>query len=73
MWGHLSALLAYPQHAREFTPAELQRVAEGCGLRLVSLKVIESWGLGRIPGCARTPTLPVIDRGDRLVAVFAHD
>lgn len=79
-WLYGEVLLADPQHVREFTPADLERVATDCGLRLVSMKVIESWGLGRIPAVEAIerllhadPTLPAIDRGDNLVAVFARE
>lgn len=79
-WLYGEVLLADPHHVREFTPAELQHVAAGCGLQLVSIKVIESWGLGHIPAVQAIeqlmradPSLPVIDRGDNLVAVFERD
>lgn len=76
-WLYGELLLADPAHVREFTPAELVRVAQACGLQLDSLKTIDSWHQGRVPlvetiaSMLRTDaSLPAVEREDNIVAVF---
>ncbi|MBX3588087.1 MAG: methyltransferase domain-containing protein [Ramlibacter sp.] len=77
-WIHGELLLADPHHVREFTPAELNRVARDCGLRPVWSRTIDSWDQGRSEAVDRVagllqgmPSLPAIDRGDNILALFA--
>lgn len=76
-WLQGELLLADPAHVREFTPAELERVASGCGLRLEWLKSVDSWHQGRGPLMHAVARLlreaglqPDIEREDNLVALF---
>jgi SAM-dependent methyltransferase len=76
-WLHGELLLADPAHVREFTPAELERVAASCGLRLESLKSVDSWHQGRVPMADAVAQLLrdagwalVAEREDNLIALF---
>jgi SAM-dependent methyltransferase len=76
-WLHGELLLADPAHVREFTPAELERVARGCGLRLEWLKSVDSWHQGQVPLLDAVAQLlrqagwqPGAEREDNLVALF---
>lgn len=76
-WLHGELLLADPAHVREFTPAELQRVARECGLALEWLKTVDSWHQGRVPMLdavaqllAAQAWLPALEREDNIIALF---
>lgn len=78
-WLYGELPLADPQHVREFTLAELGRVATACGLQPLSLKTIDSWNQGclavheAVAALMRAePSLPQVERGDNIVAVFAR-
>ena len=62
---------------REFTPAELERVARECGLVMEWLKTVDSWHQGRVPMLdavaqllAGQAWLPVLEREDNIIALF---
>jgi SAM-dependent methyltransferase len=79
-WLNGELLLADPAHVREFTPAELERVARGCALRLEWLKSVDSWHQGQgvlMHAVARllreAGWQPGAEREDNLVALFRPD
>lgn len=41
-WLHGQVLLMDPAHARELTPAELQRVWKACGLEIFDMQAVDS-------------------------------
>lgn len=79
-WIYGQLLLADPQHVREFTLADLDRVALKCGLRTVWSRTMDSWNLGgdevvdRVAEVLQSlPSMPQLERGDNIVALFARD
>ena len=79
-WIYGELLLADPQHVREFTLADLDRVALKCGLRTVWSRTMDSWNLGgdevvdRVAEVLQSlPSMPQLERGDNIVALFARD
>jgi 2-polyprenyl-3-methyl-5-hydroxy-6-metoxy-1,4-benzoquinol methylase len=76
-WLQGDVLLADPRHVREFTTQELARLAAGCGLRVLSMRTIESWSLGRSPqletlaAVVQQLAVPPVPREDNILAVFA--
>lgn len=77
-WLYGELLLADPHHVREFTVADLDRIARQCGLKPVLSKIMDSWSLG---GCEAVDqvadlleslsSLPKLERGDNIVALYA--
>lgn len=77
-WLNGEALLMDPQHVREFSVADLKRVATQCGLTEISVTTIDSWEnfggyvtelrkvLERFPGAGH------VERGDNIVAAFGR-
>jgi SAM-dependent methyltransferase len=79
-WLYGELLLSDPNHVREFTAAELERVARHCGLAPVWIRGVESWDLGhtaasdalrrRIEEDAAFAAFSGVDRRDNLIALF---
>jgi len=76
-WLHGQVLLMDPHHVREFTPLELQRIAEQVGLVPVSVSVVDSWQPEPLltPKAIRSLTglhssFSTVAHGDNIIALF---
>ena len=76
-WLHGELLLMDPSHVREFTLAELERVAQGSSLVAVYSRVVNSWSADPLLDAefirkltSLSPGFEAISHGDNIIAVF---
>ena len=76
-WLHGQVLLMDPQHVREFTPLELERIAGQVGLVPVSTSVVNSWQPDPLLTSNAIQSLTslhksfsLVSHGDNIIAVF---
>jgi SAM-dependent methyltransferase len=76
-WLHGEMLYMNPDHVREFTPFELERVAKECGLVSHSITTVNSWEekssnpIKAIKILLRlNKKLASVERGDNIIALF---
>jgi SAM-dependent methyltransferase len=77
-WLSGESLLMDPQHVREFSVADLKRVAAQCDLVEIAVSTIDSWSdfgghVGELKKALhRFPDVASIERGDNIVAAFSR-